>query len=150
MVPSLIAIDADHAKVVQPYTGSHRSWAGTRRWQSPRHPLRRHRPTPQGYSVLLLSGFPDGVLGAAYSGLNLPCGFLGGPFGLSLGVSGHLADSLFDFALYLMSDAHDAIFIHDGSLSCGCFTRSPQSPIRQKGQNCFRMASAHEPYGGTP
>src|SRR5580693_7911060 len=92
-------------------------------WHSPQ----RHRPPPQGcFSVLLLSGFPDGVLGAAYSVLNLPCGFLRGPFGLSLGVSGHLADSLFDFALYLMSDARDAIFIHDGSLGCGCFTRSPQ------------------------
>jgi hypothetical protein len=78
-------------------------------------------------AALLLYGFPDGILGAAYSVLNFPCGFFRGPFALSLGVSGYFADSLFDFALYLMSDARDAIFIHDGSLGCVSHVRPDET-----------------------
>jgi hypothetical protein len=64
--------------------------------------------------------FPNGVLGAADDVLHLACRFLCGPFGRGLGVAGHLADSLLDGALYLMSGAGDAIFVH--RIFLGCFT----------------------------
>ena len=68
--------------------------------------------------MLLLNGVPDGVLGAADGVLHLAGGLLRGPFGLRLGVAGHLADSLFDGALYLMSDARDPIFVHSDYPGC--------------------------------
>jgi hypothetical protein len=76
--------------------------------------------------VLPSPGFPDGVLGAAYSVLNLASSLLRRPFGLGLSVAGHLADSLFNSAFYLMRNARDAIFIHNRSLGCSCFTYSPR------------------------
>ena len=76
--------------------------------------------------MLPLPGFPDGILGAAYSVPYPSCRLLRGPVGLGLGVASHLADSLFDGALYLMSAARDAIFVHDGPLGCDWFTPSPE------------------------
>jgi hypothetical protein len=83
---------------------------------SARTPASGSLPEPSaGVHGSFLTGFPDGVLGATYSILSLPSSFLRGPFGLGLGVAGHLADRLFNPALYLISDARDATFIHDGS-----------------------------------
>jgi hypothetical protein len=43
--------------------------------------------------------------------LDLSCRLLRGPFGLRLGVAGHLADSHLDGTLYLVSAADDPIFV---------------------------------------
>src|SRR5271166_237109 len=80
---------------------------------SPGFPRRRAVRRRRGSVIHFFPGFPDGVLGGAYCVLNLPCSLLRGSFGLSLGVAGHLADSLFDPALYLVRDAGDAISVHN-------------------------------------
>jgi hypothetical protein len=72
--------------------------AGTSRWLAHKRKL-------------LLHCVPDSILGAADNVLHLPCCLLRSPFGLSLGVASHLANTFFDGTFYLMSGALNAIFV---------------------------------------